>query len=312
MSSIQEFFAHVLKHGVARKNRFRVLIPLPSVLNEKTASTNQETSSSIFGSDILSLVPTFSGSSPADVARGLNLMIDSTSIPGKSISTTELKYNSDYHKIPYYNLYEDQEFVFKVSRDMYEKNVIDSWMDNIIDPITHDLSYYDEYVSNITIEQLDEADNVVYSVVLKDCFPISCSAMDVSQDPSEETHRLATTFAYKRWMKPHENGVVDSGVMDLSQTPFGPIINPILNNPAVEKGLEVFEQNTGINLEGEALSIYNQVEDIVKNTSGQSINKNVSLINGIKVSTQNNDRLTTTQQEEVIKVIDDVLSKLGG
>jgi hypothetical protein len=312
MSSIQEFFAHITKHGVAKTNRFRVLIPLPPALNQKVASTNQETTSSIFGSDILSLVQTFVGSSPSDVARGLNLMIDSTSIPGKNISTTELKYNSDYHKIPYYNLYEDQDFVFKVSRDMYEKNIIDSWMDMIIDPITHDLAYYDEYVSNVTIEQLDDADNVVYSVVLKDCFPISCNALDVSQDASTETLKLSTTFAYKRWTKPDENGVVDTGITSLSQTPFGPIINPVLNNPAVQRGLEVFEQNTGINLEGEALAIYNQVNEIVENTSGQSINKNVGLINGIKVSTQGNDRLTTTQQQEVIDVIDDVLSKLGG
>ena len=302
-------FATLLKNGVARTNRFEVLIPLPGAIQGDTSNILQENATSFNAKDVLKLVGSFVGGGGNEVARGLNYMVEQTEIPGKNLTTTDVRYNGDFFKLPYSVVYGAQQFTFRVSRDMYEKNIIDDWMNSIFDPITHEISYMDDYVTDITINQLDEQDNVVHSIILKDAFPSMCNPLTVSNEESNQFHRLSVQFMYRRWKKPNEVNVT-SGVSSLSQTPFGPLVAPILSNPAIQKGLEVFERETGFDLEGEAANIYNQVDDIVKSATGSSINKSVSLIEGIKASTEMNDRLTDLQKSEVLSVIDDAIGAL--
>ena len=310
MSTTQEHFAYVLKNGLARSNRFEVLIPLPGVLNQQTSNVDQPKTSSFLNEDVIRLIQSFSGAGTAEISRGLNMSIESTEIPSKSLTTTDVRYNGDFYKLPYAVIYGAQQFTFRVSRDMYEKNIIDEWMNQIFNPTTHEVRYMDDYVTNVVINQLDERDRIVYSVMLKDAFPTMCNPLTVSNEESNQFHRLSVMFNYRRWQRIGEGDGADSGVSSLSQTPFGPLLNPILSNPAVQKALDVFEQNTGIDLEGEAVNIYNQVDEIVKSTTGTSINQSVSLIESIRASTQLNDKLTSVQKAEIIGIIDKALQAL--
>lgn len=310
-NEFQEHISHLLKHGVARSNRFQLLIPLPNELLSRVSNTAQSKTSSILGGgDVLSLISSFVGGSSNDVTRGLNLMIEQTEIPGKNLTTSDIKYNGDFYRHAYAIVYGMLPFTFKVSRDMYEKNIIDEWMNIIIDPRTHEVRYMDDYVVDITINQLDEQDNVVYSVVLKDCFPTMCNPMTSSNEEMNVVHRLMCMFSYRRWERVGERENQNGPYASLSQTVFGPILAPILSNPAIQKALDIFENATGIDLEGEAVNIYNQVENIVRATTGSSVNTSVGVLEEIKARTENNQKIEPLQKAKVLEVIENAIGSL--
>lgn len=309
--SHQNQFAHVMKHGLSRTNRFEIEIPLPPSLQAGSANTNQQSTFATYAQDVMSLVGAFSGAGSAEITRGLNYMVEQTELPGRSLTTTEVRYNGDFYKIPYSVVYAPINFTFRVSRDMHEKNTIDDWIKLIFDPFKHEVAYMDDYCVDIRVTQLDEQENRVHTIVMKDAFPVLCDPLPVSNEEMDNFHRLNVQFMYRRWHKEGDGGDGGSGINALSQSPLGPVLNPILQNPAVKKGLEVFERNTGVDLEGEAVNIYNQVNDVVENTTGSSINKSVSMIEGIRSATESNNDLSNDQKTRVLDIIDETISKIG-
>ena len=310
MATFKEFLATITKYSLSRSNRFSVIIPLPPALRELTPTNSQRRVSAFFDNSVVKLVRSyFAGSST--ITRGLELMVEQTELPGKNINTMDLKYNGDMLKMPNGIIYAVQQFTFHVSSDMYEKNIIDEWMNLIIDPRTHEIGYMDDYSTNIIVNQLDERDNIVHSIVLYDAYPMNVNPLVIANSETNMTHRLMCMFAYRKWERIGEsendrNSLIDS----LSQTPLGPYITPILNNPVVQKALDVFETNTGIDLEGEAVAIYNQLDDIVRATTGSSINKTVGLIEGIRAQVNNDDKLDNTQKAKILDLIEDILISL--
>jgi hypothetical protein len=238
-------------------------------------------------------------------------MAESTQIPGKNITTSEIKYNGDYYKIPYANVYDAHDIVFRCSRDMYEKNILDLWMEYIFNPKTHAVGYTDDYATNITINQLNEQDEVVHSVILLDAFPTLCAPIAMSNEDRDSYATLQTQWMYRRWIKAEDNVDVTNGVSSLSQTPLGPIVAPILSNPAAQRALKTLENQTGLDLEGEAVEIYNAIDQIVKeSTGGGSTNQAASLIEGMRAQVEVNGIISDLQKGTLIDTIDNVLTNL--
>lgn len=308
-TSYKERMGYVLKHGVAPTNRFEVLIPIPSILQSRSSNTEQPTTN-VFDNEAVRLIRSFVGSGQIENTRGLAIMCEKAPIPGKSLSTIEKRYNSDYQKMPYGVTYDDEEMVFYSSGDMAEKRLLDEWMNLIVNPRTHEASYMRDYSTNITIHQLDRNDRPVYTVILQEAYPILVNAMEMDNASMNEFHRINVTFAFKRFVRPEEMDV-PVGIGSLSQTPLGPYLAPILSNPAVQNGLD-YLKDQGIDLEGEAVNIYNQVDNILKNTTGSSINKTIGILESIKSDTAGNEILSTSQQDQLSEMITDVIDKLKG
>lgn len=310
-TGFQEHTAHILKHGLSRTNRFRVIIQLPQKIVDNTAEEAKKSSklAEWFG-EAIKVVKIFTGNGTADFTRGLDIMCSQTALPGKMINVSETKYNGDTLKAGYSIMYGQQQFTFKVSRDMYEKNIIDSWMNLVVDPNTHEIGYHSSYATNIVIHQLNNRDQVVHSVMLEDAWPVNVNELVLSNLETNNTHELMVQFAYRKWknvdLDTSGNGLIDK----LSQTPFGPFLAPILSNPAVQKGLEYLEEQTGIDLEGEAVNIYNQVDKIVRETTGESINQTITLINGIKANLDLVENISPTQLAKLMDLIDGTIDKM--
>jgi hypothetical protein len=282
---------------------------LPDALLPEVSNTAQEKTSTFFGSDTIKLIKSFLGGG-TEITRGLDIMVESTDIPGKNLTTTEIKYNGDFYKVPYAVVYETQQIMFKCSRDMYEKNIIDDWMNLIFDPTTHEVAYMDDYATNIIINQLNEQDEIVYSIILKDAFPTMCAPMTVSNEDRDTYARLQCQFMYRRWIRAEENVNNGNGVSSLTQTPFGPIVAPFLSNPAVQRALDTVENQTGLDLEGEAVNIYNGIDEVVRNTTGSSVNRSASVLEGMKAQIGTNGKISNDQKGKLIGKVDDILSNL--
>lgn len=313
MASFKEHTAHILKHGISRTNRFQVLIPVPSKMQQAVTSDaelGKKTKLQEYFTEAVKIIQVFTGGGTTEFTRGLDLMCSQTEIPGKTINISETKYNGDVHKIGNSIMYGNQQFVFKVSKDMYEKNIIDEWMNLIVDPKTHEIGYYNDYVVDITVYQLDTNDNIVHAIVLEDAFPVMSNPLTLSNLESNNTHELMVQFAYRKWRNAENEEESVSDLDSLLDTPLGPYLSPILSNPVVQRGIEYVENATGIDLTGEAMNIYNQVDDIVKATTGESINKSVSLLNSIKATLGLNENVTPTQITQLLDLIEGTIDKI--
>lgn len=304
--------AYTLKNGISRPNRFSVLIPLPEKLLQKADSPETSKNTKKWFDTAVKAIKLFTGDGKHELTRGLDLMCSQTELPGKSINTSEAKYNGDVFKVGQSITYGNQQFAFKVSRDMYEKNIIDQWMNLVVNPANNEIGYLEDYAVNIVVYQLDEQDNIVHSVKLINAFPVMTNPLVLSNHESNTTHELQVGFAYTAWSvveleESNSNPLYDT----LMQTPLGPFLAPIISNPVVQRGLDYFENATGIDLEGEALNIYNQADDILKATTGESINKTAGLLNGMIASVGVNDTITPQQQSKLLDLISGTIGKLG-
>lgn len=313
MANFKEFAAHLTKHGLARTNRFQVLIPLPEQLQRDLATEEKDQSrlQRIIG-EVVKVIKIFTGPSSAEYTRGLDLMCSQTELPGKILNISETKHNGDTWKVGQSVTYGNQQFVFKVSTDMIEKDIIDKWMNLILDPETHEVGYLKDYAVDITVFQLDTNDKIVHGITLKDAYPVMTNPLTLSNLESNNTHELMTQFAYRKWINLSVEKQNPEDVNSLLQTPLGPFLAPILSNPAVQRGLEYVKQNTGLDLEGEAVNIYNQVNQVLVNTTGDSIGKTTTILNKTLVDLDLNSNINPINKLKLGDYITGALDKLGG
>lgn len=312
MPSYKEFVAHAQKHGFARTNRFQVIIPLPDKITQVLATNTQKSPLAEAIGKVSEIVRIFTGPSTTAYTRGLEMMCMQTELPGKTINVSEGKYNGDVFKVAHSILYGNQQFTFKVSGDMYEKTILDAWMNLIVDPDTHEVGYYKDYVVPISIFQLDTNDNIVHGVVLHDAYPVLTNPLTLSNAEMNNVHELMTQFTYKRWENLDITGMSGSAFSQLAQTPLGPYLTPILSNPVVQRGLDYIKNTTGLNLEGEAMNVYNQVNDIVEKSVGISAGRTTSLLNSTKVKMESNTLIDGTSKGKLGNYINGLLNVFGG
>jgi predicted nucleic acid-binding protein len=80
-------------------------------------------------------------------------------------------------------------------------------MGKIVDKDKLTLKYRSSYATDIIIQQLDQRDVPTYTCTLKNAYPITVSAYDLSNSSENTTQKLSVTFAYEDWA---EEGFVES------------------------------------------------------------------------------------------------------
>jgi hypothetical protein len=191
--TINEFKSSFRK-DVARPHKFDVNVNIPLVL-----------------------IPYISG------ARQLVYRCESTSLPGRTLATTEQKTYGPVEKFPYLNTYTDIDMTFIVDDDMQQKILFDAWL-NFINPLYNNhIRYKQEYATILTLNQYDVTNKLSYSVSLYDAFPVSINQMDLDWS-SDGYHKLNVTFAYTYWQN---NSLQAAGMqlVDAGIAAFSSILN---------------------------------------------------------------------------------------
>lgn len=165
--SYKNFIAEIKSQGLARNNRFAVMFTPPANVN------------------------------PANLKKTL-LFCDAASLPGVNFSTVQNRSFGEVREVPYEKLFDTCQLTFHVDKDMMVKSLFDQWIQSIQNPITRNYSYYNDYITNMTIEVQDLADNTRYEMALYEVYPKSMSAINLSHE-SKETMKLTVTFQYKYW-----------------------------------------------------------------------------------------------------------------
>jgi len=177
------------RSGLAPANRFAIFMSPPSqtLLNLDLQNVASNLLSGNFGAGQLV-------NDPRDIA----ILCESCSLPGRQIQTLEHQ-NRNYRqsvKEPQGYFNEDVNFVFHLTNDYHMKKVFNRWLDLIIDPETYQVAYKNEFVSDVTIQQLNQQNVPVYGVKLKNAFPVTVNTIELNNS-STETQKLNVTLTYE-------------------------------------------------------------------------------------------------------------------
>jgi len=185
-------------YGVSRSNRFEVLIsPPPGLIHPKRSLS--ETIDRVI-STTMGVTGLGSLGIPFLTGERINFACEGATFPGKATATKEVQHFGPYRKAPYSQIYADATFTFRIGRDMYEKQYFDLWQALIMDPVTHEFSYYSDFVSDIEVRQLTTQDSSPYAIKLIEAFPMSIAELTLDHSQENTIHKLSVTFAYRKWL----------------------------------------------------------------------------------------------------------------
>lgn len=187
----QDFIAKIKGMGLATPNRFRIIISPPKTNLGQVDVT-------IGGQPTVANLVTSALGSGVD-GRSLNLLCESTVLPGRSILTTERNIYGPSYKMPYGQVYSEWPVMFNVDNTMYPKTLFDQWHDLVIDPNTFDVNFYKNYVTDIEVQQLDKQNNIIYAVQLIEAYPVTVNDLDLNHGAVDQVHKLSVSFAFRLW-----------------------------------------------------------------------------------------------------------------
>lgn len=159
------------RDGLARPNQFRVSFGIPAVVRSRV---------------------------DADT-RDLDILCESATIPGRSISTQEYSRGRQMVRNPYTFINTDVSFAFKLTNDYFVKNLFDTWINSIINTQTYTALYKDEYAANVTIEQINAYGKSVHKVTLIKAYPITMNEIALSNAEQSSTSLVEVTLTYDNY-----------------------------------------------------------------------------------------------------------------
>jgi len=210
------------KDGLAKPNRFQVILPIPNYINNYIDSGILEqllNFPNTIVTEITDIVNSATGSLPSgqsktsnsSITRYLALQCESAELPGKVLQTQEVKIYGPTFKVPYQKQFNETTLGFLCTNDFYERKLFDQWIDAIMPNSTNNLRYPKDdetrYMTNIKIIQYDDFIKQIYAVELVDAFPIGLSSQPLSWS-EDNFHRLSVQFSYQSY-KPLYEGYYD-------------------------------------------------------------------------------------------------------
>ena len=221
------FLANVRsKDGLAKPCRFEVILPIPPYINEFIGNSILEKilnfPNSIFSnvSDAVNSAfgrggqqDEYSRTSNSSMSRNLALQCEAAELPGKTLTTADVKIYGPTFKVPYQTQYGDTSLTFLCTNEFYERKLFDRWMEAIHPSDTNNLRFpkgdKTRYMTNIKIIQYDDFIKQIYAVELIDAFPIGVAPQSLSW-ADDGFHRLVISFAYQKYRTIYE-GTYDIG-----------------------------------------------------------------------------------------------------
>ena len=181
-SKIQSFLSTFDKN-VARPNLFHVVMNPPN----KSFSKNQVK---------------YNGTAYNTIASDeMELRVQSITMPGKNITTTpnDNAYGPSYEMANGISYAEEIEVTYILDSDHRVREFFNNWQDKIVNPVTYDLNYYDDYVGEMTIYQLDQNDNNASAVKVHEVFPKSVGPIQYSMESGNSILTVSVMMAFKKW-----------------------------------------------------------------------------------------------------------------
>lgn len=191
-NSIEDLKSTIGKHGgIAVSNRFRIIFTPPT--------------QSLFNLDVGNLIGNLiSGSLSAksfiNDPRDISLLCQSASLPSRQITTQDFQNHLTAKKHPYALTDEEVATTFLLTNDMYIKHMFDNWQESIFNAETHYASYREDFVTDVTIQQLNKENKPMYGIKLVNAFPTTLGSVGLSNVTAGEPLNYSVTWSYDYWV----------------------------------------------------------------------------------------------------------------
>ncbi len=305
MSNINEFLAFVKANGIARVNRFRLTMNLPQVVvdrmaNELGTSLDDGLSRSGYSESINKVY------SPTLGAYALSIMCHGVTLPGTTVSTQDMKHQNSTRKMPTDKSYSDFECTFISSGNMLERKVFDAWIGAMFNK-DHTVAYYDDYVVDVSIEVLNESDEVVYTYKLSEAYPSAINPLGLDRSTANQFQTFQASFHFTKPKRVEDEfGVVRKRVVDsynlqgVPQTLLGDISLTLPLMPSTS------------NMSVAAIDIYRNIEDMKDQVAnGMSPRSAQILFRGVLRQLDSIETISSFEFGDLSNYVEEIINTLG-
>jgi hypothetical protein len=167
---LNQFISQVQQLGIARSNRYNVIITPPQKL-------------------------------PRLGSLGLSNMLlfcDQVQIPGINISTIQNRTFGEFREVPYEKLFGDIQLSFYVDNNLTVKGFFDDWVNLIQNPASRIFEYYNNYISTMQIEVEDTQNRIRHRTNVYEAYPKTISPIQLDYS-NKDIMKLQVTMQYKYW-----------------------------------------------------------------------------------------------------------------
>jgi len=176
--NLSDFISKVKTGGLARANRFGVVITPPRSLEVVRSPSRGRVINTDF------------------TTRDLFLFCDSAQLPGLNFASTQARTFGEYREMPYEKLFDTVTLTFFVDNQMHVRRFWEGWLNVIQDPYTRHMSYYNDYVAPITIHVYDVQNLHRYAITLHEAYPKTVASMQLDST-SRDLLKISVTIQYK-------------------------------------------------------------------------------------------------------------------
>lgn len=136
----------------------------------------------------------------SEPARELAFLCNQAQLPGRAFATLDYSTHGPVRKIPYQNIFDDVVLSFYVKEGLGVKRLFEEWQTFISSAHSNsNFSYFDDFVTDITIEQFDNKGKKVYACKLIDAYPLMTAPIQLDWGDRDSFENLQVTFAYHYW-----------------------------------------------------------------------------------------------------------------
>jgi len=156
--------------------------------------------------------------------RRVQAFCSEISMPAREGAQKEIRHNGPVRKFVYDHTYGDISATFYTDKFMRERTFFEMWQKAAFSNTTHNMNYYNDYVSPMDIFALgqfasrQERDDITYGVRLFECYPKTISDVAFSHE-ANSIQTFTVTFSYRYWVNffLDKAGQVDVGSSDFKQ-----------------------------------------------------------------------------------------------
>lgn len=172
-ANLNDFVSKLKTNGMARSNRFGVLIGVPQLLTRQSVD-------------------------PSAIVPELFMFCESAQLPGMNISTTQARTFGEYREMPYERLYDAVNLSFYNDAGLNIKSFWEQWTNSIQNPYTRNMEYYNDYTGQVDIFVYDTINAARYVVTLYEAYPKTLASVELNQ-AGRDILKTTVTLQYRYW-----------------------------------------------------------------------------------------------------------------
>jgi len=139
--------------------------------------------------------------------RQINIHCNSISMPPVTLDSQSIQRGSEppRDQVQGHNYEGEINATFYADKYMRERHFFEAWQKMAVDPVSHKVGYYDNYIGKMQIYQLgaeqaeDSRDRPTYAIEATEVYPKTISAIEYNYGTTNEIVKISVGFAYKQW-----------------------------------------------------------------------------------------------------------------